>query len=145
MRAPHADVRGSSEFFGMEGTMVGTRGSGLGQFSSTVDHRDGVAVVRVIGELDLHAVSPLRESLDEVVVDAVGAPKVVVDLTGLTFMDSTGLGALVMTQKKVGVQQGSFGLVCSGGPVLRLLEITGLIQVLQVSDTVDAAVARALD
>ena len=125
--------------------MPNAGGSGLGQFSATVDHRDGVAVVRVTGELDLYAVSPLRESLDAIVVDAVGAPKLVVDLTGLTFMDSTGLGALVMTQKKVRVLQGSFGVVCSGGPVFRLLEITGLTHVLRVSDTVDAAVARALD
>jgi anti-sigma B factor antagonist len=138
-------MRGSAGFVRTEGTMVETRGSGLGQFSSTVDHRDGVAVVRIIGELDLHAVSPLRQSLDEVVSAAVGSPKVVVDLTGLTFMDSTGLGALVMTQKKVGVLDGSFGVVCAGGPVSRLLEITGLTDVLRVSDTVDAAVARALD
>ena len=123
--------------------MAGTGTSDVGQFSVTVDERDGVTVVRVVGELDVFSVGTLRESLDDVVIDAVGTTNLVVDLTGLTFMDSSGLGALVRTQKKVRVLRGTFGVVCCEGPVLRLLTLTGLTHVLRVSETVDAAIAKA--
>ena len=123
--------------------MAGTGTSDVGQFSVTVDERDGVSVVRVVGELDVFSVGTLRESLDDVVIDAVGTTNLVVDLTGLTFMDSSGLGALVRTQKKVRVLRGTFGVVCCEGPVLRLLTLTGLTHVLRVSETVDAAIAKA--
>jgi len=123
--------------------MADTSMPGIGQFSVTVDARDGVTVVGVAGELDVFSVGALRESLDEVVIDAAGATNLVVDLTGLTFMDSSGLGALVRTQKKVRVLRGTFGVVCCEGPVLRLLTLTGLTHVLRVSETVDAAIAKA--
>ena len=123
--------------------MADTGMPGVGQFSVTVDERDGVTVVRTVGELDVFSVGTLREALDEVVIDSAGTTHLVVDLTGLTFMDSSGLGALVKTQKKVRVLRGTFGVVCAEGPVLRLLTLTGLTHVLRVSDTVDAAVAKA--
>jgi len=123
--------------------MAGAGVSGVGQFSVSIEHRDSVTVVRVTGELDVFSVSTLRESLDEVVIEAVGTTNLVVDLTGLTFMDSSGLGALVRTQKKVRVLRGTFGVVCGEGPVLRLLNITGLSHVLRVSDTLEAAIATA--
>ena len=123
--------------------MTDTGMPGVGQFTVTVDERDGVTVIRTAGELDVFSVGSLREALDEVVIDSVGTTNLVVDLTGLTFMDSSGLGALVMTQKKVRVLRGTFGVVCAEGPVLRLLNLTGLTHVLRVSDTVDAAIAKA--
>jgi anti-anti-sigma factor len=123
--------------------MAGAGVPGTEQFSVTVDHRDGVTVVWMTGELDIFSVSALRECLDEVVVDAVGRTNLVVDLTGLTFMDSSGLGALVRTHKQVRVLRGSFGVVCCADPVLRLLKITGLTHVLRVADTLDAAIAGA--
>src|SRR3712207_9166682 len=64
----------------------------------TVVHGD-VVVVQVAGEIDVYTAASLREKLADL-IDA-DHTDVVVDLTGVTFMDSTGLGVLVGALKKV--------------------------------------------
>jgi len=90
-------------------------------------------VVSVSGELDV-ASSQLLErelaKLDE-------APLVVVDLRGLTFIDSTGLGVLVRAHQVAQEQGRRFGLVRGNGQVSRLLSLTGLDEELLVGDTAD--------
>jgi anti-anti-sigma factor len=108
------------------------------------DRRDGgrrSAVVTLQGELDVYTVSTVRATLDELLVD--GASPVVVDLTGLTFMDSSGLGTLVAAHKKARVLRSALAVVCADGVVLRLLSVTGLIRVLHVSESVERALAEA--
>src|SRR5580700_8812018 len=57
---------------------------------------------------------------------ANGTIHIIADLRGLDFLDSTGLGALVGSLKRLRLRQGSLELVTSGGRVLQLLVITGL-------------------
>lgn len=108
-------------------------------FSVNVQRQDGFFVVTATGELDVYTSAELRETLEGVLSD--GAEHVVVDLTGLTFMDSSGLGLLVGTQKAIKeLPHGSFAVVCDdGGPVLRLITLTGLVHVLGVYDSLGAA------
>jgi anti-sigma B factor antagonist len=113
------------------------------QFSTAVEDRDGVSVVRVSGELDVYTAVSLQTTLDTLAVDDNG--KLVVDLTGLGFMDSAGLGVLIGTKKRIESTNGSFAVVCAGDPVMRLLSITGLIHVLNTFDTVEAALAGIAD
>jgi anti-sigma B factor antagonist len=105
----------------------------------TVRQRGDVLVVDVVGELDISNAEVLRTALDDEL--AAGALHVVVDLTGVAFMDSTGLGVLVRIRKLVHASQGSFALVCAEGPVRRLLTITGLVTVLGACSTLDEALA----
>lgn len=109
------------------------------QLSLSLEQCRSCHVVTVAGELDLLTIRVLREALDELV--ATGATDVVVDLSGLTFIDSSGLGTLVRAKRRLRVLRGSVALVCQEGPVLRLLALTGLRHVLRVFDTVEAAVA----
>jgi anti-anti-sigma factor len=113
-------------------------------FSLRVEDRpagDGrSAVVTLEGELDVYTVSSVRATLDGLLVD--GASAVVVDLTRLTFMDSSGLGTLVAAHKKARVLRSSLVLVCDDGVVLRLLSVTGLIRVFHVSHSVESALAE---
>lgn len=125
--------------------MTASDGPGNQAFSLEVaDRRDGgrrSAVVTLQGELDVYTVSTVRATLDELLVD--GASPVVVDLTGLTFMDSSGLGTLVAAHKKARVLRSALAVVCADGVVLRLLSVTGLIRVLHVSESVEHALAEA--
>jgi anti-sigma B factor antagonist len=119
-----------------EGTMPGAQVPEGEQLSVAVELLRGVPVVRVAGELDVYTSPRLRATLEERVGD--GPDGVVVDLTGLRFMDSSGLGVLIGAKKRVR-EPARFAVVANEGPVMRLLSITGLIEVLSVFDSLDTA------
>lgn len=101
---------------------------------------DGLAVVTLAGEVDLYTAPRFHEvmlrGIDE------GAGRVIVDLTAVTFLDSTALGVLVGGAKRLGTD-GSPQIVCGPGNVRRILEITGLAGVFAVRSTLDEALAAA--
>ena len=66
---------------------------------------------------------------------------VIVDLTGLEFLDSTGLGALIGAQRRALENDSEVRLVVSEGPIARLLNITGLVRVFGVYPSLEAALA----
>lgn len=94
-------------------------------------------VLEVGGEVDVYTAPRLRERLVEL-VDA-GARNVVVDLAGVEFLDSTGLGVLVGAMKRLRVANGTFGLVCSKEPLLKIFRITALDQVFPIYRSIEAA------
>ncbi len=65
----------------------------------------------------------------------------VVDLTQLEFIDSTGLGALIGAHRRASERKGSLRIVAPEGQILRLLRITGLLDVLSVYATGDSALS----
>jgi len=98
------------------------------------------AVLSVEGEIDMFTAPKLREALVGL-VDS-GSYRIVVDLQGVTFMDSTGLGTLVGGLKRVKEHDGALSLVCSSRPVMRVLTITGLNNVFPIHGSIDDAVAE---
>jgi anti-sigma B factor antagonist len=94
-------------------------------------------IFKLRGSLDLATSPTVRAAL----VDATekGKRHIVVDLTQLEFLDSTGLGALIGAHRRASERGGSFRLIVSGGPIARLLNITGLIRVLAVYHSLDDA------
>ncbi|PRY59501.1 anti-sigma B factor antagonist [Knoellia remsis] len=113
------------------------------KLSVTTTERDDVVVVKVAGEVDVYTAPQLRSALEEQI--AAGRTKIVVDLGGVGFLDSTGLGVLVGRLKVLRRLDGWLGVVCTDERILRLFSITGLDQVLPVHDTVKAAVAASGD
>jgi anti-sigma B factor antagonist len=96
-------------------------------------------VLEVGGEVDVYTAPKLRERLVEL-VDG-GARHVVVDLGRVDFLDSTGLGVLVGALKRLRAAGGTFGLVCSKEPLLKIFRITALDQVFPIFASVDEAAA----
>ena len=94
-------------------------------------------VLEVAGEVDIYTAPKLREKLVEL-IDA-GATRLVVDLEGVGFMDSTGLGSLVAGLKRIKERDGEMLLVCTRQSVLKVLGITGLDRVFPVHDSVRQA------
>jgi anti-sigma B factor antagonist len=98
-------------------------------------------VLEVGGEVDVYTAPRLRERLLEL-VDG-GARNVVVDLGGVDFLDSTGLGVLVGALKRLRAAGGTFALVCAKEPLLKIFRITALDQVFPIYPTVEAATGSA--
>jgi anti-sigma B factor antagonist len=94
-------------------------------------------IVEIVGELDVNTVPRLRERLAALIAD--GHHHLVVDLQGLDFLDSTGLGVLVGGLKRVYPHDGSFQLVCTQERILKIFRITGLINVFSIHSSVEAA------
>ena len=65
---------------------------------------------------------------------------IIVDLEGVDFLDSTGLGVLVGGLKRLRSHEGDLVLVCTQSRILKVFEITGLTKVFSIYDSVDAAV-----
>jgi anti-sigma B factor antagonist len=95
-------------------------------------------VVQVSGEIDVYTAPRLRQRLIELVDD--GARHLVIDLGGVEFLDSTGLGVLVGGLKRMRAQDGTLVLVCAQERILKIFRITGLDRVFTIVPTVDEAV-----
>ncbi|XKF14210.1 anti-sigma factor antagonist [Knoellia locipacati] len=105
--------------------------------------REDVVIVTVAGEVDVYTAPQLRSVLEERA--AADQTRIVVDLQGVGFLDSTGLGVLVGRLKAVRKLGGTLHVVCTDERILRLFAITGLDQVLPVHATVDEALASVDD
>jgi anti-anti-sigma factor len=91
---------------------------------------EGGHAVTARGELDAATAPALGRALTEA-VGAGGGP-VLADLTGLTFVDSSGLGVLMKTANQLRRQRRAFTVRCVPGPVLRTIQATGLEAALDI-------------
>jgi len=96
-------------------------------------------VVVVGGEIDVYTAPKLREQLIDLVGN--GQYHIVVDMEGVEFLDSTGLGVLVGGLKRVRAHDGSLRLVCTQERILKIFRITGLTKVFPIHSAVDEAVS----
>ena len=96
-------------------------------------------VVVVGGEIDVYTAPKLREQLIDLV--SSGQYHLVVDMEGVEFLDSTGLGVLVGGLKRVRAHEGSLRLVCTQERILKIFRITGLTKVFPIHTSVEEAVA----
>jgi anti-sigma B factor antagonist len=108
--------------------------------SVSTREQDGRMIVEVGGEIDVYSAPTLRDQLNGLV--AAGHHHLIVDMQGVEFLDSTGLGVLVGGLKRVRTQEGTLHLVCSQERVLKVFRITGLTKVFSIHDTVEEALAE---
>jgi anti-sigma B factor antagonist len=94
-------------------------------------------IVSITGEIDLSNHAALRAGLNDLIVG--GAVDLVLDMSDVTFVDSTGLGALIGTRRRVHAFHGSLAIVLSDPATLRVFEITGLDKVFDLHSTLDSA------
>jgi len=107
--------------------------------SLDVAERNDYTVLAVHGEVDVYTAPRLRERLVELV--SQGKHQIVVDLEGVDFLDSTGLGVLVGGLKRLRSHDGDLTLVCTQPRILKVFEITGLTKVFAIHESVEAATA----
>jgi anti-sigma B factor antagonist len=97
----------------------------------------GLAAVAVRGELDIRSAPDLRTWLAKVLDD--GAVQLVLDLSEVGFMDSSGLGVLVGAHKRLARLGGRLSVVGVSPIVARLLTVTGLSRVFDTRDATGVA------
>ena len=95
----------------------------------TLDNEPRATVVTAKGELDAYVADELVDAFER----AAGQPRVLVDFTAVSFLDSTALGTLVRAVRDVGERGGDIRVVLPEGTARRIFELTTLDRVLPVS------------
>lgn len=100
---------------------------------------DGGVAVIVVGEVDMVTTPQLRDCLQEQIAERPGV--LVLDMSGLSFLGSSGLAVLVETLEECRAQEIGLRLVCSSREVLRPMEATGLTELFEIHPDLEAATA----
>jgi anti-sigma B factor antagonist len=108
----------------------------LPDFHVSVDQRGRLRVVEVEGEVDVLTAPQLGSAVD----DDDNFDELVIDLTKVPFMSSVGLGLISRLHRQLKRRRTGLALVGVQDDVLRLLEVTGLIEVVLVADDLDEAI-----
>jgi anti-sigma B factor antagonist len=106
--------------------------------AATEQLETGAPVVSVMGEVDLSTVPAFARTLLDATED--GSGEVIVDLTGCSFLDSRGLGALIATRGRLEHSDRRLALVLSNRSVMRIFQITQFDELFEIYPTLAAAV-----
>jgi anti-sigma B factor antagonist len=106
-----------------------------------ISRNGGSVIVSLAGELDLYNAHEVREALLECCAEAPN--RLIVDLSGVKFIDSTALGVLIEARTKLENRRG-FLLAAPGLETKRALEISGLDRHFTVHDSLDAALGASV-
>lgn len=106
-----------------------------------VEHRveKDLTIVKISGEIDVFTSPRLREMLLEIIDD--GAAHLVVDLSEVTFLDSTGLGVLVGIYHRLRARDGSMSFMGVNDRVRRVFHVTQLTKIFVLHRSLEEAIA----
>lgn len=114
-------------------------GGGYEGFSAFWEQDNSASVLRIEGDLDLSASTALRACLqDETSLDG---PPIVVDMSGVPFLDSTCLGVLISALRDAQSRRGGLRVAAARPRVRRAFEIAALDEIFPLFDTVEEAAA----
>lgn len=108
-----------------------------------ITDREDHKVIRPDGDLDVYTVGSLRDAIGTMIDE--GHTKLVVDLDGVPFMDSSGLGALMGGVRRLREAGGDLAIACTREQHLKLFTITGFGEGVSIAPTVDEAAAGFRD
>jgi anti-sigma B factor antagonist len=108
----------------------------------TLDVRptDDGTVVQLSGEMDVSSTAPLQEFLLRIM--RAKGPQLLLDLCGVSFMDCSGLTALIMTQRRAVQRHGRVRLIAVSQHVRTVIELTGVQEVLALPPLARAGAAH---
>ena len=109
----------------------------MDEFTISVAAGPAYTVVTLTGECDLNNGRWLRDVLTSEV--SRGTRKMIVDLSSLSFMDSTGMQILLSSHTVLALRGGSMALVAPQPVVARVLELTGASEIIPVYASLDEA------
>src|SRR5205807_4285857 len=102
-----------------------------------LDEGDGYTICRPVGELDAYTVGQFRVALGEL----ASRPKLLIDMSGVPFVDSAGLGALIGGIRRAREGGGDVAVCCNRPTLVRLLHTTGFDRIVTVTETLEEAAA----
>jgi len=95
--------------------------------------KQGVLIVRIEGELDMHSAYEFRQTVDDA-LDKNGAKNILLNLDGVNFIDSSGLGVILGRYKKISVLGGTMLAAHIQPQVAKIFELSGLLKIMKVFD-----------
>ena len=101
------------------------------------EQADGYTICRPVGELVAFTVSQFRQALAEMASN----PRLLIDMSGVPFVDSAGLGALIGGIRRARELGGDVAVACNRPTLTRLLRTTGFDRIVTVAETVEEAAA----
>lgn len=99
-------------------------------FSANIEANNGTVTVVLIGELDMDTARELNCVLDGLIEQ--GPDEVILDFSGLSFIDSSGIAALISAQKQLNAQGRKLGVRSPSPLVVKVFEVTDLMSFLNV-------------
>jgi anti-sigma B factor antagonist len=103
------------------------------------DHRadNGAHIVAVTGEIDLFTAPEFKQRMNQPIEE--GVERLIVDLSGTTFIDSSSLGVLIGAHRRLKQRDGSLVVVCDNDAIVKTFKITGLDGVFTLARSLDEA------
>jgi anti-sigma B factor antagonist len=119
----------------------GETGAGGLLLEIIVEQKERYTLCRPVGELDAYTVGQFRDALSEL----ASTQRLLIDLSSVPFMDSSGLGALIGGIRRAREADGDVTVACSRPTLTRLLHTTGFDRIVSVEETVEAAESALVD
>jgi anti-anti-sigma factor len=101
------------------------------EFRYEVEDHDGTVVVSLTGELDMSATFELEPALERLAADE-DTRTLVLDMGGVTFMDSSALGLMFSTEERSRAEDVELVVASPSRAVRRILEVTGAAETLSI-------------
>jgi stage II sporulation protein AA (anti-sigma F factor antagonist) len=106
-------------------------------------NRGSTLIATFIGELDHHFAEYARNKIEREILKAT-TRNVIFDLSGLSFMDSSGIGVLVGRYANIRKLGGRAAIICRNQKILHILEISGILKLMAIYEELDHAVSALL-
>ena len=111
------------------------------RIKTTMRLRDEIPVLDVIGEIDIYTTPQFKEAVSIAINE--NKPAIIINMTDVTYMDSSGFGTLLSATKRLRPLDGALYLSGCNEAIQRMLQITRLNTIFGVYETEDAALAAA--
>lgn len=101
-------------------------------------NRGTTLVISIIGELDHHSAEHIRQKIDGELIKST-TKNIIFDFSKLSFMDSSGIGVLIGRYKNIQKLNGKAVIVKANAQIKRVLEMSGILKIMTLYDSLDAA------
>lgn len=103
------------------------------------DNIEDKLIVELMGELDHHNASEVRNKIDDM-LDRDNINKLIINFSGVSFMDSSGIGAVIGRYKKLSMKGGKLCITNLKPSVERVFELSGLFKIIDIYDDVEQGI-----
>lgn len=101
----------------------------------TFEKKKDTLVVRIKGELDMHTADDLRQGIEKYLQDFPSLKNMILELKGVGFIDSSGVGVILGRYKTLRQRNGKVGAAALNPSIKRIFELSGLLKIMPIYDT----------
>lgn len=106
-----------------------------------LENNNNYLIAKLKGELDHHSSENTRQKIDKYFLEN-NLSNIVLDLRGLTFMDSSGIGLIMGRYKNAKDRKGKLVIVSENNYIERILKMSGLLKIIELYPTIDMAISK---